>query len=105
MKLRRLILLISLILLGAQAALASEDLESKWLALILKDIAKELGSGCEYSFDDVSDKWIGLTGYRLETWHFTVCGENMLFHVSYYPRTDGSDDAERIEIKRASTDE
>ena len=85
-------------------AVANQDVESKWLGKIIKDLDKEIAAGCEYSFDDVSDKWIGLNGWRLETWHFTVCGESIQFDVRFYPEDPGANQDERIEVERAAAE-
>ncbi len=94
------VVLIAALLLGATAANATSDIESQWLALIIEDLHKETESGCEYSFDEVTDKWIALTGARFETWHFTVCGSPVKFSVSYYPKDQAGGDNETLEVER-----
>ena len=92
------------ILLGSTVAIAAADTESRWLALIIKDLNEEIESGCEYSFDDVSNRWIALTGAKFETWHFTACGNPVTFSVRYYPKDPPSGKDEIIEIERIISD-
>ena len=97
------VFLIAATLLGATAANAARDIESQWLALIIQDLHEEIESGCEYSFDEVSDKWIALTGARFETWHFTVCGNPVKFSVRYHPKDADSSEHWTVEIERIAS--
>ncbi len=99
---RASVLLSFLVVVPLGMASAFQDLESEWLAKIIKDLEGEIQQGCEYSFDSVSDKWIALNGVRLETWHFTVCGEVLRYNVRYYPKDPTSNASERVEVERES---
>ena len=102
--LRYFIAIFALLTMPPSIAGEPADIESKWLALIVEDLSAETQRGCSYSFDEVTDNWIALTGARFETWHFTVCGEAMTYAVSYYPEDPPSGKDEVIEIERESGD-
>ena len=80
-----------------------QDIESRWLALIIQDLREEIEGGCEYSFDKVSDKWIALTGARFETWHLTVCGNPVKFNVRYSPKDTDSGEHWTLDVERIAS--